>query len=107
MAIGNTDHPKDSPAFSARFPERYVYLMVYLLMCNGLRSHEVQNLKAESMDLQKGILTITSRKTLKTRQIRIPPVVNGMLAVYLKESPRARGAAMTRLAKLRRFFHLN
>lgn len=102
MAIGNTTPPGDSPEFGARFPKRDFYLMVYLLMGIGLRRHEILTLKAQSIDLQKRILTVTSRKTMNTRKVPISPVLAGILAAYLQEREPARLAAMKWLDRLRR-----
>lgn len=103
MTNGNTDPAGKRPAFSALFPEGDVYLMISLLMRYGLRSHEITDLNAASLDPLSGILTIPSRKTMKTREIWLSPAVSGMLAAYLKEPLPARRVALTRLAKLRRF----
>lgn len=92
--------------YSTRFPERYFYLMVYLLMTAGLRRREVLELKPESIDLSRRLMTITSRKSQTTRQITIPPDLHGLLSAYFQEQVRVREAAMTRLERVRRFFIL-
>lgn len=107
MPITTVTPPGDNLEFSPQFPERYLYLMVYLLMCNGLRLREVRDLEPRSIDLQKRLLTITSRKSRMTRQVSIPPELHGILAAYFQEQDRARLAAMKRLDRLRRLRRLS
>lgn len=101
-----TTPPLDRTGFSHQFPDRYFYLMVYLLMSIGLRQREVLDLKAESIDLDQRILTVPSRKSRTTRQVSIPPDLHGILAAYVEEHARARQTAMTRLERVRRFLGL-
>ncbi|NOS79297.1 MAG: hypothetical protein HOP35_15270 [Nitrospira sp.] len=75
----------DRTGFSHQLPERYFYLMVFLLMSTGLRLREVLDLKTESTDLDQRILTVTSRKTRTTRQVSIAPDLHGILATHVQE----------------------
>lgn len=105
MKITPTPPEGPSGGFSPRFPERFFYLMVYLLMTAGLRRHEVVELKPESIDLPRRMVTATSRKSGTTRRVSISPDLHGLLAVYIQEHARAREAAMTRLERVRRLRH--
>ena len=82
---------------------QYVYLMVYLLTCVGLRPSEILDLNSRSVDLEKQIVTIPSRKNRRTREVNIPSREFEMLLAYLLEPNHARWAAMNRVAgRLRR-----
>lgn len=105
MTMITTTPPLDRTGFSHQFPERYFYLMVFLLMSTGLRQREVLDLKTESTDLDQRILTVTSRKTRTTQQVSISPDLHGILVTYVKEHTRARQTAMTRLERVRRLRH--
>lgn len=106
MKITPTPPEGPSGGFSPRFPERFFYLMVYLLMSIGLRRCEVLELKPESIDLSRRLMTITSRKSQTTRQITIPPDLHGVLSAYFQEQVRVREAAMTRVERVRRLLGL-
>ncbi len=97
----------DSSEFSHSFRESQFYLMVSLLLRNGMRLGEVLNLKAEDIDLKQRVLTIASRKTGTTRHIAILPELHGILTSYLKERATARLSAMKRLDRLRRLRRLH
>lgn len=106
MAIIPTTPPHDCFGFSHQFPERYFYLMVYLLMTHGLRQCELLALTPESLNLARRILTVTSPKSRTTRQVPISPDLYGILAAYFQEQGRARQATMARLKRVRRLLRV-
>lgn len=104
MTINVTTPPDNHSEFSPRFPERYYYLMVYMLMTVGLRQAEILALDVASIDWQHRTLQIRSPKTRTTRTVQIPLWLKRVLSVYLKERQSERTAAKKRLLKLRRLW---
>jgi integrase len=102
IMANDTTTPGEHPELGARFPEREFYLMMYLLMGLGLRRHEILSLRAGSIDVERGILTVPSPKTLTTRKVPVSPILAGMLAVYLKGRAPGRLAARYWLDRLRK-----
>lgn len=101
MATITMPPPEDNLGSSPQFPERYVYLMVYRLMCSDLRPSEILDVNSQSIDLEKRIVTITSRKSRRTRKVYIPPRLRQILLAF-REPNHARLAAMKRVARLLR-----
>lgn len=105
MATITIPPPEDNLGSNPQFPERYVYLMTYLLMCCGLRVGEILDLNSQSIDLEKRVLTIRSRKSQTTRHVPFSPELHEILSAYVRAQAHARLEAMKRLARLRRFRH--
>lgn len=72
------------PEPGARSAEREFCLMRYLLMGLSLGRQKLLGLRAGSVDTEKRILTVPSRKTLTSRKVPVSPILAEMLAAYLK-----------------------
>jgi len=92
MATITGTPPGDNFGSSPQLPERYVL---------GLRRCEVRDLHLWSIDWEKGVLTIPSRKNRTTRQVTISPELHEILSAYVRAQTHARLATMKRLARLR------
>lgn len=83
MKEGTPPPSDDSSESGHPFPD-FRFCLVVLLLRKGMRLDEILNLKAEDIDLQQRRLSITSRKTRKTRYLTITPEVFGLLRGYLR-----------------------